>query len=185
MQKERGFRVIAIIAICLAATALSIGYASLSQTLQINGTSTVKGNNWAVAFQDGSLTVTPSNQVAGATVGASSTSATLTGTTLSFTADLTTPGDTLTYDFVVENGGSIDAKLASTPVLAGLDTATAQNVTYTLTYADGSAIAAGDELLAGETKSVQLVVTFNATATTLPTTDQALSLSTTLNYVQK
>lgn len=38
MQKDRGFRVLAIVAICIAVVGLSIGYAALQQTLTINTT---------------------------------------------------------------------------------------------------------------------------------------------------
>lgn len=181
MQKERGFRALAVVAICVAVVALSIGYAALSQTLNINGTTTLKGSTWDVHFEN--LTK-PTTENSGLVGKATETSSSLSTTTLTFTANLTLPGDSITYLWDVKNAGTIDAKLSATPVLTGLTEAQAQNVSYTFTYADGTAIAANDTLNASETKHLKLVVTFASTATTTVTTDTNLSLSSTMTYVQ-
>jgi hypothetical protein len=182
MQKDRGFRALAIFAICIAVAALSIGYAALSQTLNVNGTTTIKGNNWDVHFENLTKPTAVNKNLVGS---ASETSSSLNTTTLTFAANLVLPGDSITYTWDVKNAGTIDAKLSSAPVLTGLSEAQAKNVTYTFTYADGTAIAANDTLTAGQTKSLKLVVTYNASATSVETTDTSLSLSTTLTYVQK
>jgi hypothetical protein len=182
MQKDRGFRALAIVAICVAVAALSIGYASLSQTLNINGTTTVKGNTWDVHFTNLVKPTAANNGLVGS---ATETSSTLNTTTLTFAANLSLPGDSIVYQWDVTNAGTIDAKLSATPVLSGLTEAQAANVKYVFTYADGTAITANDTLTAGTTKTLKLKVTFDSAATSVASTDTKLTLSTTMTYVQK
>ena len=181
MQKDRGFRALAIAAICVAVVALSIGYSALSQALNINGTTTVKGSTWDIHFENLTKPTAANNGLIGS---ATEDSSTLNNTTLTFAANLTLPGDSITYNWDVTNAGTINAKLSGTPVLTGLDAATAANVSYTFTYADGTAVTSNDTLNVGETKHLKLIVTFNTTAETVSSTDTALTLSTTLTYVQ-
>lgn len=182
MQKERGIRMVAIVAICVAVIALSIGYAAINQTMNVKGTTNLKGNSWNVQFTN---LIKPTLQNGGLVGSASEVSSTLTGTNLSFSANIVLPGDTIVYRWSVTNAGTIDAKLSATPVLAGLDAAKEKDVLYTMTYEDGSAIQENDVLNAGETKNIVLTVAFAQAATTIPSTDTELALSTTLNYVQK
>ncbi len=181
MQKERGFRALAVVAICVAVVALSIGYAALSQTLNINGTTTLKGSTWDVHFEN--LTK-PTTENSGLVGKATETSSSLSTTTLTFTANLTLPGDSITYLWDVKNAGTIDAKLASDPVLDGLTEAQAKKANYTFTYSDGTAIKADDTLNSGETKTVKLVIDLASDAT-VSATSVNLNLSTTLTYIQK
>lgn len=111
MEKERGFRIIAVIALMVAVVGLTIGYAAYSSTLRINGTANVDPSSWNVKFvykTGNSLTAT---LIGGATM---STEATLTDTQVSgFNATLKAPGDSATYTFAVKNAGSLDAKLST------------------------------------------------------------------------
>ena len=50
MEKERGFRIIAVIALMVAVVGLTIGYAAYSSTLRINGTANVDPSSWNVKF---------------------------------------------------------------------------------------------------------------------------------------
>lgn len=176
--QNRGIRALAIVAICLSIAGLAIGYSALSQTLTISSKTTVKGSTWDVHFANlGTPTLVGKAAV--------TTAATLTTTNITTDVSLTLPGDSVTYTFDVVNGGTIDAKLSAAPTLTGVDEATAKNVTYTLTYADGTAVAANDTLTAGQTRSLKLVATFNSTATTTVATDTVLNLTATMLYVQQ
>lgn len=181
MQKDRGFRALSIAAILVAVVALSVGYAALSQTLNINGTAKVKGSTWDVHFEN--LT-TPSTMNGGLLGKAASTSATVNTTSFTFASELTLPGDAVIYKWDVTNSGTINAILDAAPVITGLSEAAAQHVNYEFTYADGNAINANDTLDAGETKHLMLTITFDSDATEVPTGDQTLTLSSTLTYVQ-
>lgn len=111
MEKERGFRIIAVIALMVAVVGLTIGYAAYSSTLRINGTANVDPSSWNVKFvykTGNSLTATLTG---GAVM---HTEATLTDTQVSgFNATLKAPGDSATYTFTVKNAGSLDAKLST------------------------------------------------------------------------
>ena len=99
MTKDRGIRTLSVVAIAIALVALSVGYAALSQTLNINGTTTVKQTDWSVKFQNLASPV-----LKGAAV---SDTTDLTATTFTFTASLTKPGDSVTYTWEVTNDGDI------------------------------------------------------------------------------
>lgn len=181
MQKDRGFRALAIAAICVAVVALSIGYAALSQSLDIDGTTTVKGNTWDVGFETLEVPTLDNGNLTGS---ATEISSSISVTTLDFAINLVLPGDSVTYVWTVHNKGSIDAMLSDAPVLNGIDAALAENVTYTFTYNNGDEILANDILEAGAKEKLKLTVKFSELASQLPATDIPLSLNTTLTYVQ-
>lgn len=154
MEKERGAKVIAVVALLIAVVGLTIGYAAYASTLTINGSANVDPASWDVhfAYKTGdSLTATKTGSAV------ENTTPTLAATTISgFDVTLKAPGDSVTYDFSVKNGGTLDAKL-DTFTLGTLTCAPNEGSTisqedatrlcgelkYTLTYADGSAITTG------------------------------------------
>ncbi len=178
MRKEKEFKTFAIIAIFIAIIGLSIGYANLSETLRINSKTTLEGSTWKIEFEN---VGTPTLNGTAAIV----TPASLTATIISLDVSLTKPGDSIIYTFDVTNKGDIDAKLSAIPTITGLDEATANNINYTLTYANGGALTANDELNAGDTKNLKLTIVFNSTATTVVATDTILNINASLVYVQK
>lgn len=178
MEKDRGFRVLAIVAICIALVGLTIGYAALQTTLTINTKATVKAATWNVKFQNlGTPTLTGEAAVV--------TAATLTDTVVTIDVSLKKPSDQVVYTFDVTNAGTIDAKLSAAPTLTGVTEAAAKHVNYTLTYSDGTAIAANDDLTAGQTRGLKLTVLYDPTATELAATDTELNISAVMLYVQK
>ena len=111
----------------------------------------------------------------------------MSGTSGSFTtAALSKPGDFKAISFDVVNGGRIDAKLDGF-VLNGISSEQDVYLNYYILYSDGYTPSVGDVLTAGSTKSMVLVIEFDdsISSSQLPTTGQSLSLSFTLNYVQK
>lgn len=111
MQKERGFRIIAVIALMVAVVGLTIGYAAYSSTLKITGAAKVDPSSWNVKFAyktgDSLVAAKTGNAVV-------TTEATLSETQVSgFNATLKAPGDSITYNFVVTNAGSLAAKLST------------------------------------------------------------------------
>lgn len=193
MEKDnnRAFKTLAIVAICIAVVGLSIGYAALSQTLNITTEATVgsQASNWNIKFVNpGEGQATGTSDVG--TITLTSTDVTVSGVILK------APGDAVTYTFDVVNDGTIDAKVSTftqkTPTVTGSgDAKTADeelvntNYTYSVTYADGSPIKPDDTLTANETKNLKLTITYGADATSLPINDVVISgLGATLVYVQ-
>lgn len=197
MERDRGYKIIALVALIVAVLGLSFGYAAWSTTLTVSGSGKVDPSTWKVQFaykSGSSLTPTLNGS-------ASSTGATLTSTSVSgFTMTLKAPGDSVQYNWLVKNTGDIDAQLKTYTVgtitcsPASGSTATqaeATNVcndlTYSFTYADGTEITVGDEL-AKQTgsKELMLKLTWASTSTVIPSDDIQVSMSTTtMIYEQK
>lgn len=179
MQKNRGLRTLAIAAIMISLLGLVVGYSALSQTLLIGAKTTVKGADWSVHFDTTSLsepTLTGSATVLNP--------ATITITQIDIDVSLTKPNDSVVYTFDVVNDGTLDAKLSADPTFSGISEASAKNVSFTLTYLDGTEIKANDELNAKTTRHLKLTVSMND-VTSVEKEDAILNLSATLLYVQK
>ena len=103
-MRDRKKRNIIIGALCSLLVFMGIGYAILSQTLNISGTANMQGN-WSVKITNMKLLE------ANKTGRAENVSNTFTNTTASFEANLWMPGDSIEYEVTVENQGNIDAVL--------------------------------------------------------------------------
>ena len=179
------------LALVLSVVGISIGFASMSQDLTISGTTEVVPATWNIKFKE----VSQPTLNGGATV---VTAPTIQGDTHlgNYKVRLTKPGDSVTYTFKVANEGSIDAKLTSlvkaTPTFTGTgDTAAADativqnNLVYTLTYSDDSAIQVNDAIAAAGERTLKLVVAYNPEAQDLPTAAVTVSgMDITLTYGQ-
>ena len=192
MEKDRGFKIMAVIALLVAVTGLSIAYAAYSSTLKINGSGVVSKTQWDVHFAN-------LGQVKLVGKAANTTPPTLDTTTISgFKATLNAPGDSVAYTFDVTNAGTLPANL-STYSLGTLScapagssgasqeeaTAICKDLTYTLTYTDGGTVAQGNTLQNGETKNMTLKIEWkqNSTAQTKGNIDVTIG-ETTLTYTQ-
>lgn len=176
MDKNREVKIIAVVALLVAVVGLSVAYAALSTTLEISGNATINSASWDVKFVK---VEQPAENVVGS---ASFVEPTVTSTSITdYDIKLSIPGDSVTYDFKIVNQGSIDAKLGTVNigsiscVDATTETATEEaiavcnNLTYSVTYADGSEIKVGDDLAkSGGTRDAKITLTFNQTADTVP-----------------
>ena len=93
---------------------MAIGYAAFNTQLNINGTSNITSN----------FVVKITNIESGSIVGGASNASEPTydnenGLTASFSTNLTSPGDSITYTITLENQGSIDATLTGIEVNTG------------------------------------------------------------------
>ena len=163
------------LALVLSVVGISVGFAAMSTQLTINGTAEVTPATWKIKFEN-VTNITP-------TGGASVTTAPAVSSDThigNYAVALTMPGDQITYDFDVTNAGDIDAELTTytfaTPTVTGTgatatDDATlvTNNLVYTLTYKDGTAISVGDKLAKGATKTLTMTIGYSATAEAIPT----------------
>lgn len=156
MERERGFKIIAIIALVVAIAGLTIGYAAYTETLKIDGAANVDPSSWSIYFKtDGDFKgITTGN----ATVNKEPT---LESTTISgFDVTLKAPGDSVTYTFDVKNAGNLSAKLKTfvegtlscTPATGStISSEDANNLCkelkYKLTYSDGRALSPNVDIL--------------------------------------
>ena len=177
MKKKSGKKVVLSLLALLLLT-ITVGYAALSTTLNINGTSKINNATWNVQFKN--LTVTPGS--VSATKAATIDSA----TEIDYNVELIKPGDFYEFTVDVTNTGTIDAKLGAAPILNGVSAEQDVYTNYTVTYSDDTAINANDKLAAGATKKLKVRVEFdrNITNSQLPTEAQTLDLTFAMNYVQ-
>ncbi len=203
-SNNRSFKIITVIALCVAVLCLSVAYAALTQNLSIEGTAEVQAATWKVKMEN----FTPAT---GGNLTYTSNETTISDLAVTFTK----PGESQTLSFDITNDGSIDAVLSS---ITGLDsgltcsseTATSADdikkvcgesnngvggtVTYKVTY-DGVALTNGttglDEKLAlnsKDTKKVSITVTYDkelVNADNLPEGNVKVTLPTLVfNYNQ-
>lgn len=180
------------LALLLSVVGISIGFAAMSQELDINGVAEVAPATWKIKFKDLSAPTITGDAVV--TTAPTITSDTHIG---NYDIKLTKPGDSVVYTFKVANEGTIDAELgtytkaAPTFTGTGATAATDQDIVYnnfiyTLTYADGTAIQTTDELLKNTEKTLKLTVAYDENATTLPTNPVEITgMDVTFIYEQK
>ncbi len=123
---------------------LGIGYAVLSQQLDINGTAQIT-SNWKILF-----TSAEEKEMNNATTTRKEIS---NQTTLTLDVNLTQPGASATYDVVVENQGDLDAVLSKIDGISESNSKDPKSIKVSVEN-----IKTGDALLAGEEKTFQVKV---------------------------
>ncbi len=185
-KKERGVLLLLIVAVLL----MTIGFAAYTQTLNINGTVTVKGSPWNVHYVEGSITPSANS--------ATASSATIDKTNFAFTVTLEKPGDFYEAEIKVINEGSMEAILKKVTMglsakdkdNATVDTkALAKYLTYTITYNNGSTYSTTTEGLStslpkNTTHPVKVKVTYVQPdeADDLPAKDVTVTVTGSLDY---
>ena len=148
---------------------LGIGYAVLSQQLDINGTAQIT-SNWKILF-----TSAEEKEMTNATT----TRKEITDlTTLTLDVNLTQPGARATYDVVVENQGDLDAVLSSINGVNENNNKDPQAIKVSVEN-----IKVGDPLLAGEDKTFQVKVYWDASVD-FNETNMSKEIEITLTYEQ-
>ena len=163
-QKQR----IIIGTLCAVIVGLAVGYAVLSQQLNINGTSGIT-SNFNILF---------TNIEEGTMNGATTVNKQITdSTTATFTIDLKSPGSNGEYLITVENRGNIDAYVES---INGIEEANSIEPTDIKFSIEG--IKVNDKLLARESKVFKVKVNWDSSSTSIPDTNKDLTLS--INFAQ-
>ena len=190
-QKKIRRKILAVAMIALLL--ISVGYAALETNLRINGTANIAATSWNVYFTniqttEGSVTPTVAPTVSGTNT-----------TQLNYTITLNKPGDFYEFTVDVVNGGTINAKIADNGISNTALTQTQDTyVNYTVTYADGTEISAGDKLakagttvnsVAQDVKTVKVRVEYDPTITAeqlnaMGESNITLNLTYSMQYVQ-
>ena len=166
-MKDRKKRNIIIGALCSLLVFMGIGYAILSQTLNISGTANMQGN-WSVKITNMKLLE------ANKTGRAENVSNTFTDTTASFEANLWMPGDSIEYEVTVENQGNIDALLKS---ITPTTTNRSEGIKFSHSEIDNTVLTAGKKI------TFTMKVEFLESATSIPKVDN-VKYNLELVYVQ-
>ena len=166
-MRDRKKRNIIIGSLCCLLVFMGIGYAILSQTLNISGIANMKGN-WNVKITNMELL---SENKTGRAVEVSHS---FTDTTATFTADLYMPGDSIEYRVTVENQGNIDALLKS---ITPTTTNRSEGIKFSHSEIDNTV------LTAGKTITFTMKVEFLEDATSIPNVEN-VKYNLELVYVQ-
>lgn len=196
-MKSRKMLFILFCLVLVSVLSVTLAYAALSSNLTISGSADVVASTWDVHFENETVVNKLSNnlydyEVSNMAVwGCSPTSGIdciLKESDLKInfsTSSLSVPGDFRSFSVDVVNGGSIDAKLDGF-ILSGLNSEQEQYLNYYVRYDDGTEVKVGDILSVDSRKKLLIVIEFdkNISVEQLPTSEQTISLSYTMNYVQ-
>ncbi len=154
---------------------IGVGYAALTTTLSINGTTNVATNIWNIHFANLQIS---NGSVAG------SPAASLSGYNMNITygAELANPGDYYEFTVDVVNEGTLPGKVSIVSL-------TGNNTEYLSTsykYSNGRDISVGDILNAGKSKklTIKAWIPSDIDTTLLPSSDTPITLSFNLQYIQ-
>ena len=155
-----------IIGLCAILVIMGVGYAAFSSQLKITGTSNID-SIWSVKI----TSITPTDIVGEAKDKPEIT--TYTDTTATFGTSLKLPNDSITYNIVIENQGSLDAKL---------DTISKTDTNNSAISFVTSGVEKGDLLKSGEKVTMKVKVTY--TPGDEQPTNLESNLKVELNYSQ-
>lgn len=178
-------------ALILALGTLTIGYAALSQVLEITNKPLISSNDlkWENSIQN----VNANGIVGNATVGDVLVQD---STILLYNVIFKEPGSSISYNFDIVNSGNIESKVSLVqklnPVITGSgdtkyedEKLVRENYEYVVTYEDGTPILVGDVLKPGEMQSFKITVSYKDSAKVLPTNEVIITgLGTVIHYEQ-
>ena len=208
-EKKKSKKGIIILALLLI-VGVSIGYAALTAQLNIDGSTKIKGNNWSIDIPNNNFDLTDpactdtttgvgcplkddqQNKGGDAEVTQEPTKVTSADgeVKVEWAVTLYKPGDFYEFTVDAENDGTVDARLSEVSV-KGITTDQQAYATYSVTYSNGNAIAVGDTLAAGTTRTVKVRVAYkddvspeNMPASDVDLGDSSKKLSVSMKYVQ-
>ncbi|MBS7021222.1 MAG: hypothetical protein KH135_05120 [Firmicutes bacterium] len=149
---------------------LGIGYAILTQNLNITGTANIS-SSWDILF----TSVTEGTLTDSKTISKNITD----GTSLTLNVELNQPGASATYNVTVANRGSLDASLASIKDVEEGNKASPTAIKYKV-----EGINTGDSLLANTEQTFQVIVTWDKSVD-ITSDHMEKEIKVTLNYEQK
>ena len=182
MEKERRTKALVVVVLLVVVAGLTVAFAALSATLNINGTAYLDAAKWGIRFENlSSPTKIGSANVTGTAKIEESKSAEITDMNVS----LSIPGDKIVYTVDLVNKGTINAKIDNIE-RTQLTSEQQKYLTFKVTDKNGKEISQDDILSAGETKSLTITIEFikDLTKEDLPKQTSTISLSYKLNFVQ-
>ena len=157
---------------------VTIGYAVINSTLNINGKSSISKNTWDVYFDNINVGV--------GSVEAEKVPTIENTSTVDFEVALNLPGDYYEFTVDVVNAGSIDAMIESISKTPDLSTEQQKYLNYIIEYENGEEIVS-KQLVNNESflrLKVRVEYKSDITAFDLPTVSETLNLGFNINYVQ-
>ena len=182
MEKERRTKALVVVVLLIVFMGLTIAFAALSTTLNINGTAYLDAAKWGIRFENLS---SPTKIGSATTTGTAKIEETKAAEITGINVNLMAPGDKVTYTVDLVNKGTINAKIDNIEKTV-LTSEQQRYLTFKVTDKDGKEVSKYDILSAGETRKLTITIEFikDLTKEDLPKQTSAISLSYKLNFVQ-
>ena len=182
MEKERRTKALVIVVLLIVVAGLTVAFAALSTTLNINGTAYLDAAKWGIRFENLS---SPTKIGSATTTGTAKIEETKAAEITDMNVNLMAPGDKVTYTVDLVNKGTINAKIDNIEKTV-LTSKQQRYLTFKVTDKNGYEISQGDILEKGETKKITITIEFikDLTKEDLPKQTSTISLSYKLNFVQ-
>ena len=166
---------------------ITVGYALLSQTLDINGTTNIKKTTWSIIWDNVQVN---SNSVKGTSVTTAAQITNTEKTLVEYSISLSEPGEFYEFTVDAKNEGTIDGMVNTVSNKVYESNGTTEKtlpeyLTYSITYSDGKTIEPKQLLSAGSTEKYKVRVEFkDVAADKLPTQNETLKFKFEVEYVQ-
>ena len=176
-----------VMAFLLLLLVITVGYALLSQTLDINGTTNIKKTTWSIIWDN---VVVNENSVKGDAVTTAASITNTEKTLVEYSISLKEPGEFYEFTVDAKNEGTIDGmvNVVSNKIYQSNGTTERElpeYLTYSVTYSDGKAIEPKHLLSAGSTEKYKVRVEFkDVSADKLPSQNETLKFKFEVEYVQ-
>ena len=182
MEKERSVKLLIISILFMLIAGLTVAFAALSTTLNINGTAYLDAAKWGIRFENLSEPVKVGTAT---TTGTAKIEETKAAEITGINVGLSIPGDKIVYTVDLVNKGTINAKIDNIEKTV-LTSEQQRYLTFKVTDKNGYEIKQGDILEKGETKKITITIEFikDLTKEDLPKQTSTISLSYKLNFVQ-
>ena len=182
MEKERRTKALVVVVLLIVIAGLTVAFAALSTTLNINGTAYLDAAKWGIKFENLS---SPTKIGSATTTGTAKIEETKAAEITGMNVSLSTPGDKVTYTVDLVNKGTINAKIDKIEKTV-LTSEQQKYLIFKVTDKDGREVSEGDILSAGETRNLTITIEFikDLTKGDLPKQTSTISLSYKLNFVQ-
>ena len=182
MEKQRREKALVIVVLLVVIAGLTVAFAALSTTLNINGTAYLDAAKWGIRFENLS---SPTKIGSATTTGTAKIEETKAAEITGMNVSLSIPGDKIVYTVDLVNKGTINAKIDNIEKTV-LTKEQQRYLTFKVTDKNGYEIKQGDILEKGETKKITITIEFikDLTKEDLPKQTSTISLSYKLNFVQ-
>ena len=182
MEKQRREKALVIVVLLVVIAGLTVAFAALSTTLNINGTAYLDAAKWGIRFENLS---SPTRVGKATTTGTAKIEESKAAEITDMNVSLSIPGDKIVYTVDLVNKGTINAKIDNIEKTV-LTSEQQRYLTFKVTDKNGYEIKQGDILEKGETKKITITIEFikDLTKEDLPKQTSIISLSYKLNFVQ-
>ena len=174
-RKNKSIYIVLIVVLLIGVT---IGYAVINTTLNINGKSNISKNTWDVYFDNVVVKEESVEAVKIPTI--------MDKTTVDFEVALNLPGDFYEFTVDVVNDGSIDAMIESINKTPPLTFEQQKYLNYIIEYQNKEQILFKQLVKSGEFVRIKVRVEYRSDVLEedMPTTNETLNLGFIINYVQ-